>query len=185
MSVVGYARSSSMDQDMVLQVEALKAAGCEPIYQELKSGAGDVRWELARMLDCCRKGDVVVCTQLHRIARSVRELWQILEQLQTRGVGFRVLNNADFNAGFSAGTQMIAVLGAVAEFERDIMLECQREGIQTAKESGKYKGRKATARAVADEVLELLSQGFTKQSVADRLGIGVASVYRIVRETKI
>lgn len=185
MSVIGYARTGSADQSIDLQMEALKAAGCERIYQEQKSGEDAVRWELARMLDDCREGDVIVCTRLDRIARSVQELWQILEQLQAKGTVFRALKNSCFNTGLVTDKHVISVLGAIAEFEKNILSERQHEGIQTAKESGKYKGRKATARTMADEALELLSQGLTRQAVAERLGIGVSTVYRIVKETKI
>lgn len=179
MAVIGYARTSTTEQNIEPQVEALRAAGCDRIYQEQLSGAKTDRPELAALLDFCREGDTVAVTKLDRIARSVRDLWSIIEQMQAKGVAFKALNNNDLNTSTATGKLMLSILGAVAEFEREMMLERQRDGIQAAKEAGKYKGRKATARAQSETVMELLGQGLTKQAVADRLGIGIASVYRI------
>lgn len=182
MSVIGYARTSTTDQNIEPQVEALKAAGCDRIYHEQKSGVDSKRPELLAMLDYCREGDVIVCTKLDRIGRSTKHLLDIVEGLQAKGVGFKCLNNGALDTTTPTGKMMLTILAAVATFEREIMLERQKEGIQAAKEAGAYKGRKATAKAKSGEVLELLKQGMTKQAVADRLGIGVASVYRVASE---
>lgn len=184
MAIIGYARTSTTDQNIEPQLEALKTAGCERIFQEQRSGVDAARPELLLMLDWVRDGDTVICTKIDRIARSVKDLWNIIGQLQTKGVAFKALNNSDLNTSSATGKLMVSILGAVAEFEREMMLERQRDGIAAAKEAGKYKGRKATAMAQTDTVMELLGQGLTKQAVADRLGIGVASVYRVVKEAK-
>lgn len=183
MAVIGYARTSTTEQHIQPQVEALKAAGCDRIYQEQRSGVDAARPELAAMLDYCRQGDVIVCTKLDRVGRSTKHLLEVVEGLQTKGVAFRCLNN-NLDTATPTGKLMLTMLAAVATFEREIMLERQREGIQAAKEAGKYKGRKATARAQAETVMELLGQGLTRQAVADRLGIGIASVYRIAKDAK-
>lgn len=181
MSVIGYARTSTTDQNIEPQVEALKAAGCERIYQEQKSGVDATRVELATMIDYCREGDVIVCTKLDRVGRSTKEILALLEKLEAKGVSFRCLN-IQLDTSTPTGKMMLTMLAAVATFEREIMLERQREGIQAAKEAGKYTGRKPTAKAKADEVRALLAQNMTKQAIADKLNIGVASVYRILNQ---
>ena len=181
MATIGYARVSTTDQNLEAQLEQLNAAGCTKIYQEKVSGVKLDRPELATMLDYVREGDVVVCTKLDRIGRSTKHLLDIVEALQAKGVGFKALNNASLDTTNATGKMMLTILAAVATFEREMMLERQREGIKIAKEEGRYKGRKPTAQAQANQVLELLQQNMTKQAIADKLKIGVASVYRIIK----
>lgn len=180
MAVIGYARTSTTEQNIEPQIEALQAAGCDRIYQEQKSGVDATRPELLAMLDYCRDGDVIVCTKLDRIGRSTSDVLGIVEKVQNKGVAFRCLN-INLDTSTPTGKMMLTMLAAVATFEREIMLERQREGIAVAKQAGKYTGRKPTAKLQAAAVMELLGQGLTKQAVADRLGIGVASVYRICK----
>jgi DNA invertase Pin-like site-specific DNA recombinase len=132
------------------------------------------------MLDYVREGDTVVACKLDRIARSTKHLLEIVETLESKGVAFRVLN-INLDTSSPTGKLMLTMLGAIATFEREMMLERQREGIAKAKEKGKYKGRKPTAREKAGQVVKLIAEGRTKDAVAKELGIGVASVYRIVR----
>lgn len=183
MAIIGYARVSTEDQNLTAQLEQLNGVGCDRIYQEKISGVKRDRPELAAMLDYAREGDVVVCCKLDRIARSTAHLLEIVEGLGRKGVAFRVLN-LGMDTSTPTGKLMLTMLGAIATFEREMMLERQREGIRIAKDAGAYKGRKATARAKAGEVLELLGRGMTKEAVAAEVGIGVASVYRIAREAK-
>lgn len=182
MAVVGYARVSTREQNLTAQIEALSAAGCERVYQEKESGADTARVELAALLDYVREGDVVIACKLDRIARSTRHLLEIVDTLESKGVGFRVLNNAAIDTTTASGKLMLSVLAAIGQFEREMMLERQRDGIEVAKREGKYKGRKATAKAKTDEVWGLLRAGRTKESIAKELSIGVASVYRIAKE---
>ena len=181
--LVGYARVSTKEQDLTGQLDKLTAAGCTRIFEEKKSGVDREREQLAALLEYVREGDTVVCCKLDRIARSTKHLLEIVETLQAAGVGLRILGT-DIDTTTSTGKLMLTMLGAIATFEREIMLERQRDGIELAKLEGKYKGRKATAQAKSGEVLELLETGLTKQAVADRLGIGIASVYRIAKEAK-
>lgn len=182
MAVVGYARVSTIGQKLEAQLEQLQAAGAEKIFQEKISGAAEQRPQLEALLDYVREGDVVVATKLDRLARSTRHLLELQEALEDKGVDLRILN-INLDTSTPTGRLMLTMLGAVATFERELMLERQADGIAKAKEAGKYKGRKPTARAKAQEVMALLDQGKTKQAVADELGIGVASVYRIAKET--
>lgn len=142
----GYARVSSTGQSLDLQIEALTAVGCGKIYSEKRSGrtAAD-RTELARTLDQLRCGDALVVCRLDRLARSVGDLHCIIEQLNAAGVLFRCLQQGGVDTATSTGKLMLAILGAVAEFENDIRRERQRDGIERAKErGGVYRGRPAT-----------------------------------------
>lgn len=179
MAIVGYARVSTQEQNLDAQLEQLKANGCEKIFQEKESGANADRQQLAAMLDYVRSGDMVVVTKLDRIARSTKHLLQIVDQLQANDVTFKVLN-IQLDTGTPTGKLMLTMLGAIATFERDMMLERQAEGIQRAKREGKFKGRKPTAMEKAPQVRALIEQGVSKKAVANELGIGVASVYRIL-----
>lgn len=183
MATIGYARVSTTDQNLEAQLAQLQAAGCDKVYQEKASGAKVDRPELAAMLDYARQGDTVVACKLDRIARSTKHLLDLVDGLQVKGVTFKVLN-IDLDTSTATGKLMLTMLAGIATFEREMMLERQREGIEQAKQAGAYKGRKPTAKAQAKQVMELLAQGKTKQAVADTLKLGVASVYRIAKENK-
>lgn len=180
MAVVGYARVSTVDQDLTAQLEQLHAVNCDRIYREKESGVKADRPELAAMLDYVRTGDTVICCKLDRIARSTRHLLEVVELLERKEVAFKVLN-INLDTSTPTGKLMLSVLAAIGQFERELMLERQREGIRIAKEAGAYKGRKPTAMAKAKEVIELAGLGVSKADIARRLNIGVASVYRVLR----
>jgi len=179
--LIGYARTSTLDQKAGFegQLRDLEASGCDRIYKEQVSSV-DVkeRHELQVALDQLRSGDFLVVTRLDRLARSVPHLLDLLEQIQGQGAGLRILGMG-IDTSTPTGKLMLTVLGSVAAFEREIMLERQREGIAKAKAAGKYKGRKPTAMAKADEVQKLLDEGRGATEVAKLTGIGRASVYRI------
>lgn len=180
---VGYARVSTVGQSLEAQLEQLKQAGVSRVFQEKVSGVKKDRPQLEALLDYVREGDSVVIAKLDRIARSTRHLLEIVDQLKAKGVTFRVLN-INLDTSTPTGKLMLTMLAGIAEFERDLMLERQREGIAKAKAEGRYKGRKPTARAKSAQVTELAKQGLTKQAIAAELNIGVASVYRILKESK-
>ena len=159
--IVGYARTSTMDQTAGLEAQEreLRDAGCDKLFVEQVSSV-DVRARdrLAEALDYVRDGDTLVVTKLDRLARSVAHLLEVLEALTAKGASLRILSMG-IDTGTATGKLMLTLLGGVAEFERSIMLERQREGIAKAKAAGKYKGRKPTAMAKGDDVLALKSQG--------------------------
>lgn len=181
--IIGYARVSTRDQNLDAQLDKLKDAGCAKTFREKESGVRSDRPQLAALLDYVREGDTVIVTKIDRIARSIRDLLGIVDQLQDKGVTFKVLN-AQIDTSTPTGKLQLSILGAVGEFEREIMLERQAEGIAKAKEAGRYKGRKPTAQAKTAEVLRMASEGMTRQKIADELGIGIASVYRILKGAK-
>jgi DNA invertase Pin-like site-specific DNA recombinase len=179
---VGYARTSTVDQvaGFEAQIRDLKAAGCKKVFSEQVSSVAE-RDQLKAAISYLREGDVLVATKLDRIARSMRHLLQIVDEVEAKGAELRILG-MNLDTATPTGVLMLQVLGAVAEHERATMLERQREGIQKAKALGKYKGRARTAMAKAGEVEKLLSVGVTPSEVARKLGIGRSSVYRAIRE---
>jgi DNA invertase Pin-like site-specific DNA recombinase len=182
--IVGYARTSTVDQVAGFEAQAkeLSAAGCEKVFQEQISSVA-VRLQLQSALEFVREGDVFVVTKLDRLARSVADLMGILQTLERKRVAVRILN-LGMDTQTPTGKLMLAVLGGVAQFEREMMLERQREGVAKAKLAGKYKGRKPIAPERRQEVLRLAAQGTPKTSIARELGLGEATVYRILAVTK-
>ena len=175
---IGYARSSTGDQEagFQAQIKSLKAAGCEKVFAEQSTAQ---REQLEAALEYAREGDTLVVTKLDRLARSVSHLVAIGERLEAKAVALRVLAQA-IGTSNCTGRLMFNMLGAIAQFERELMLERQREGIAKAKAEGKYKGRAPTARAKATEVRRLRSEGIGPTEIAKRLGISRASVYRVL-----
>ncbi|MGB8841310.1 MAG: recombinase family protein [Aliidongia sp.] len=180
--LIGYARTSTVDQKAGIeaQLRELAAAGCEKTFREHVSSVDfKERQQLDAAVDWARDGDTLVVTKLDRLARSVKHLHELVDMLNAKGVALRIIN-LGIDTGTATGKLMLTVLGGIAEFEREIMLERQREGIAKAKADGKYLGRRPTARAKASEVLVLDAAGVGRAEIARRLGIGRASVYRIL-----
>lgn len=180
--IVGYGRTSTLDQRAGLEAQErdLKAAGCERLFMEQVSSVDmKERAKLAEVLDFIRQGDTLVVTKLDRLARSVAHLVEITRQVEAKGARLRILA-MNIDTGDATGRLMLNLLASVAEFEREIMLERQREGIAKAKAEGRYQGRPATAQANEAEVRALHGQGVGATEIAKRLGIGRASVYRIL-----
>ncbi|MGR3500542.1 MAG: recombinase family protein [Limimaricola soesokkakensis] len=181
---VGYARTSTIDQKAGLDAQRreLEHAGCERIFAEQVSSV-DVakREQLALVLDFVREGDTLVVAKLDRLARSTEHLLEIVRELEAKGAALQVLA-LNLDTSTPTGKLMLTMLGGIAQFEREIMLERQREGIAKAKAEGKYKGRAPTARAKSAQVLELSDAGKGATEIAEAVGIGRASVYRILRD---
>ena len=179
MSIVGYARVSSSSQNLDLQLEQLIDAGCEKVFSEKITGTSrNDRRALEECLDWLREGDTLVVTRLDRLARSGRDLHDIIAQLSAKQVGFRCVQQGAVDTTTSMGKLILGILGAVAEF--DIRKERQREGIERAKAAGVYKGRKPTVDV--EQVRSLREQGHGATDIATKLGIGRASVYRALKD---
>ncbi|MCE1237725.1 MAG: recombinase family protein [Hyphomicrobiales bacterium] len=176
--LVGYARTSTTEQVAGIDAQRrdLTAAGCEKLFEEQVSSVAP-RKELNALIDFIREGDVVVVTKLDRLARSMRDLMEIVARIEAKGASLRILA-MDLDTASPTGKLMMNVLGSVAQFEREMMLERQREGIAKAKAEGKYKGRKPTARDKTDEIRALKAQGLTADEVATKVGVSVRSVFR-------
>jgi len=179
---VGYGRTSTLDQKAGLeaQVRDLKAAGCDKLFTEQVSSISK-RPQLTAVLDFIREGDLLVVTKLDRLARSLPHLCDILETIREKNADLKIIDMG-LDSSTATGRLMLNVIGAVAQFEREMMLERQLEGIAKAKSEGKYRGRAPTARAKRSDVLMLKAEGLGGTAIADRLAISRASVYRILRE---
>lgn len=180
----GYARISTLDQqaDLDAQVQKLTDAGCEKVFSEQVS-IGGTREQLDAAFESVQEGDTLIVTKLDRLARSTEHLVQITEGLKAKGAFLHVLE-LDVDTGTPKGQLMLTMLRDIARFERDIMSERQLEGIAKAKAEGRYKGRKPTARAKAKDVLRLKDNGKGATEISKTLGIGRASVYRIINDRK-
>ncbi|AWN43369.1 recombinase family protein [Methylobacterium durans] len=178
--LIGYARTSTLEQEAGLeaQIRDLRAVGCEKLFSEQTSSIGP-RNALETAVEFTREGDTLVVTKLDRLARSVTHMGTIIAALAAKGVALRILN-LGVDTATPTGKLILTVMGGIAEFEREMMLERQREGIAKAKAEGAYKGRKPTARAKSADVLALHGQGKSPTEIAKALGIGRASVYRII-----
>lgn len=172
----GYARVSSSGQDLTIQVEALTNAGCETIRQEKVSGTSTQgRDELNTLLDFLRDGDELVVTRVDRLARSIRDLQNIVYDLDKKGVVLSATEQP-IQTNTSAGKCFLDMLGVFSEFETNLRKERQMEGIQKAKERGVYKGRKPSVDV--EQVKALKESGLGASAIAKEMGIGRASVYR-------
>lgn len=138
--LIGYARVSTLDQNADLQTDALKAAGCEKIFVEKASGGDRDRPQLKRALSFVRDGDVVCCWKLDRIGRSLMHLMEIVEDLKARKIGLRSLND-HIDTTTAAGSLMFQIMGAFAEFERNIIRERTMAGLAAARARGRIGGR--------------------------------------------
>ena len=182
--IIGYARTSTVEQvaGFEAQVRELKSIGAKKIFREQISSVAS-RAQLEAAIDFCREGDTLVVCKLDRLARSVRDLVRIIDTLKAKDVGLRILN-MNFDTASPTGKMMLTILGSIAEFEREIMLERQKEGIAKAQSEGKYRGRAPTARAKADQVFVLERAGKTREAIAKEVGISLVSVYRILRNSQ-
>lgn len=178
MTLVGYARVSSVGQSLEVQETALREAGCAKIFAEKKSGRGRAdRPALADALDWLRDGDTLVITRLDRLARSAGDLHNIVGQVQAKGADFRVLQQGGIDTATSTGKLLLGLLAVIAEFEADIRAERQRDGIEAAKAKGVYKGRPVTIEPEA--IKAALAAGEGPAAVARRLGVARSTVYRL------
>jgi DNA invertase Pin-like site-specific DNA recombinase len=180
--LIGYARTRTVDQKAGLeaQVAELKAAGVEELFVEQVSSI-QRREELDKALKFIRKGDTLVIAKLDRLARSIPDLVRIIEALEEKRASLRILA-MNLDTDTPTGRLLLHLVGSVSQFEREIMLERQREGIARAKVQGKYKGRKPTARARSEDVIANFKADQRPADIAKSVGIGRASVYRILTE---
>ena len=176
--LIGYARTSTADQEAGFEAQQrdLAAAGCEKVFAERTSAVGP-RPELERALDYIRDTDTLVVTRLDRFARSTAHALELEQRISAKGARLRILD-ISVDTATATGRLTFTLLAAVAEYERRLLLERQREGIAAAKTAGRYKGRAPTARRKTGQVRELAAAGVEKTEIARQLGIGRASVYR-------
>jgi DNA invertase Pin-like site-specific DNA recombinase len=183
--LIGLARTSTTDQEAGLnaQLTALKAAGCEKLFVEQVSAIGP-RPQREAAIDFAREGDTLVVTALSRLARSVADLMAIIKRLEDKGVNLRILDfgGSSIDTKGPTGKLILTLVGAIAEFERSLMLERQLAGIAKAKADGKYKGRVPTARRQEADIVRLRQEGKSPEAIAEALEINRSSVFRVLKD---
>ena len=176
---LGYARVSTLDQNLALQQDALKEAGCGKIYIEQMSGAVEDRPSLCEALHYARSGDVLIVWKLDRLARSMKQLIETVEKLRLRGIGFRSLTEA-IDTTTAQGVLVFHMFSALAEFERALIRERTRAGLKAAKRMGRTGGRPAKLTEDDLDVARtlLVNPDITVSDIADRIGVSPATLYR-------
>jgi DNA invertase Pin-like site-specific DNA recombinase len=180
MTTYGYARVSTNGQDLSSQEAELMAAGCTKVFKEKVSGAKTDRAELAKLLHKIESGDVLVVTRLDRLARSTRDLLNVIAALTERGAGFKSLKDTWADTTSPHGRLMLTVLGGLAEFERELIRACTGEGRKRAKDRGVRFGRPAALTPQQrQEVIQKLVQGETQADVALSFNVSQATISRL------
>lgn len=173
---IGYARVSTIDQDLGRQIAALKAAQCDRIFEEKISGAKSSRPELDRMLESLRPGDIVVVQKLDRLGRSVMNLLQLMQDFKNREIGFVSLSDS-IDTSTAAGRMMFNMLASLAEFERELIVERVNHGLAHARSQGRVGGRPKANHA---SILLMAGTGQTHSEIARKLNVSTKTVKRVV-----
>lgn len=188
---IGYGRVSTRDQNPDAQEDALKDAGCEPVFVDKASGKLASRPELDKALIAAREGDEFVITKLDRLGRSLKNLIDLSEQLNKKGVNLVVLSQG-IDTSTPAGRMFFHILGAIAEFERSLIVERTRDGLEAARARGRKGGRKQAlkprqvqlAQEMYDELGDDGKRKHTVQDIADELGVARTTIYRYLEREK-
>lgn len=184
--IVGYARVSSADQNLARQLEQLKSKNIDKIFEDKASGANTNRPAFQQMMEYVREGDTIVVCSMDRLARNLTDLLNTTKELQAKGVSIHFLKESillDASGNDAAMTKLLmSMLGAVAEFERSMIRERQREGIELAKKRGVYKGRKPTDVAIIEKAREQINLGIPLAKVAREIGIARSTLYRRLQQ---
>lgn len=186
---VGYARVSSLDQNPERQIDKLRSLNVDKLFVDKASGKDTSRPEFQAMMNYLREGDILVIYSMDRLARNLFDLINITKQLQERGVAIRFIKEnieiTPSKENSAISKLLMSMMGAVAEFERSLIKERQREGILLAQKKGVYRGRKPLEKSIIEEAKKRINQGIPKAKVARDLKIGRTSLYRYLNEKTI
>ena len=179
---IGYIRVSTVEQNTIRQETLMEALGVDEIYMDKVSGKNTNRPELQKMLHYVRKGDTVIVESISRFARNTKDLLELVEQLTAKEVEF-ISQKESIDTSTPAGKFMLTIFAAVAELEREYILQRQREGIAEAKKQGKYHGRKAKIHSDAEKVMKRWREKeITATAAMQLLGVSKTTFYRMVRK---
>lgn len=181
MTVLGYARVSTDGQDLTAQDQALRHAAVGRVYAEKASGARSDRTQLKRLLQALQRGDTVVITKLDRLARSTRDLFNILQQITDKGAHFKVLDNPTLDTTTSHGKLLIGLLAIIAEFERDLIKSRCEEGRKAARARGQHLGRPRKLNLFQQqEALTRYNNGDTATDIARTYNVHQTTISRLI-----
>ena len=182
--LIGYARVSTQDQNLALQIEALTTAGCQKIFEDKVSGSRSERPGLAKALEMLREGDTLVVWKLDRLGRSVKNLVGLVGDLNKQGVQFKSLTDV-IDTGTPSGRFFFDIMASLAEMERELTIERTKAGLEIARQLGRKGGRR---RQMTDSKIlsakKLLANGVPPREVAKNLGVSVPTLYRWVPATE-
>jgi DNA invertase Pin-like site-specific DNA recombinase len=180
---IGYARVSTNDQSLDLQIDALEKAECEKIYQEKISGMKDDRPQLNELIEYAREGDILVVYKLDRLGRSTKRIIELSEQLEQRGVELvSIRDNIDTTT--AVGKAMFRMLAVLAEMERDLIVERTKAGLESARARGRKGGRPKVDNKKIDKAIKLYnSQQYTVKEIEDMTGVSKATLYRNIKKS--
>lgn len=178
--LIGYARVSTQDQNLDLQIEALTKAGCKKIFDDKISGSRAERPGLGKLFDILREGDTLVVWKLDRLGRSVKQLVDLVSALHKQGVHFKSLTDS-IDTSTPSGRFFFHVMASLAEMERELAIERTRAGLEIARKLGRKGGRKREmTESKIDSARKLLANGIPPKEVAKNLGVSVPTLYRWV-----
>lgn len=183
MATIGYARTSTLEQVAGFNGQLLALSSCDQLFQEQISSRAGERKELKKALDALTLGDVFIVTKLDRLARSTQDLLNIEQEIRKRGASLRILD-LNIDTATATGRLLFTMVGAIAEFELALMKERQREGIRKAKADGKYRGGVSIPEEKARRIRELKAQGKGGKEIAKLVGVGRATVYRVLARSE-
>ena len=176
--LIGYARVSTQDQNLSLQLEALKKAGCEKIFKDKTSGSRADRPGLNKALELLRKDDTLIVWKLDRLGRSVKHLVNLVGELRQEGVQFKSITDSS-DTGTPSGRFFFHVMASLAEMERELTIERTRAGLETARKLGRKGGRRRKmTESKVESAKKLLLNGVPPKDVAKNLGVSVPTLYR-------
>ena len=181
---IGYARVSTLEQSLDLQLDALEKAGCEKIYQEKMSGMKDDRPQLNQLIEYAREGDVLVVYKLDRLGRSTKRLIELSEELQERGIELVSIRDS-IDTTTAVGKAMFKMLAVLAEMERDLISERTRAGLESARARGRSGGRPKKDRKDIVKALKLYdTEQYTVKEIEEITDVSKATLYREIRKRK-
>lgn len=180
---IGYARVSCLDQQTLRQVDQLKDFGCERIYEEKVSGTKRDREELNRMIDVLRDGDVVIVTELSRLSRSVKDLFEIVEKINQAGADIQSLKETWINTVSPQGKLLFTIFAGISQFERDLIRQRTMEGLQAARARGRNGGRPPKEKSKIELAISMYdSKVCSISQILESTGISKTTLYRYVRQ---
>ena len=182
---LGYARCSTLDQNLDWQIDALMKEGCDRIFQEKYTGTRKDRPELLRMMDMLREGDTVIICELTRLSRSVKDLFDLVEQVEKAGANIKSLKEPWLDTTTPQGRLLFTIFSGVSQFERELIRERTMEGLASARARGRMGGRPGKDKKIVEQALTLYdSKAYSVDEISKTTGISRATLYKYVNLRK-